>query len=81
MAQLFERFVKDGEARNLSGTTPHGYRQIWKRCASIQSLPVARLRPAHLRHSTGSSLIRSGIDVRTVAAVLRHSSAATTLNV
>ncbi len=34
-----------------------------------------------MRHSTGSWLIRSGVDVRTVAAVLRHSSAATTLNV
>ena len=39
-------------------------------------------RLAHaMRHSTGSWLIRAGVDVRTVAAVLRHSSAATTLNV
>jgi integrase len=34
-----------------------------------------------MRHSTGSWLIRSGVDVRTVAALLRHSSASTTLNV
>ena len=34
-----------------------------------------------MRHSTGSWLIRSGVDIRTVAAILRHSSAATTLNV
>ncbi len=34
-----------------------------------------------MRHSTGSWLIHAGVDVRTVAAVLRHSSASTTLNV
>ncbi len=40
------------------------------------------LRGIHaMRHSTGSWLIRAGVDVRTVAAILRHSSAATTLGV
>jgi site-specific recombinase XerD len=34
-----------------------------------------------MRHSTGSWLIRAGIDLRTVDALLRHSSPATTLNV
>ncbi len=40
------------------------------------------LRCTHaMRHSTGSWLIRSGVDIRTVAAVLRHSATSTTLNV
>ena len=34
-----------------------------------------------MRHSTGSWLIRSGVDIRTVAAILRHSATSTTLNV
>jgi integrase len=34
-----------------------------------------------MRHSTGTWLIRAGVDVRTVAALLRHSSPATTLYV
>jgi integrase len=34
-----------------------------------------------MRHSTGTWLIRAGVDVRTIAALLRHSSPATTLNV
>lgn len=48
MAQLFDRYIDDAKTRNLSGTTTHGYCQIWKRCMPIASLPVARLRPAHL---------------------------------
>ena len=59
LAQLFERFVADGEARSLSGTTLHGYRQIWKRCATIETLPIARLRPAHLSELYGA-LARDG---------------------
>ena len=61
MAQLFDRFVDDAKTRKLSGTTTHGYRQIWKRCATIASLPVARLRPAHLS-DLYSTLSRTGWD-------------------
>jgi len=40
------------------------------------------LRGIHaMRHSTGSWLIRAGVDVRTVAAILRHSNPSTTLGV
>lgn len=40
------------------------------------------LRNLHgIRHSTGSWLIRAGVDVTTVAAILRHSSPSTTLGV
>jgi integrase len=46
--QLFERFMRDAEARNLSGTTLYGYREIWKRVAPIAALPVGKLKPAHL---------------------------------
>jgi integrase len=34
-----------------------------------------------IRHSTGSWLVHAGVDVRTVAAILRHSSPSTTLNI
>jgi len=61
LQQLFERFVADGEARGLSGTTIHGQKQIWKRCGTIAALPVSRLRPAHLAELY-SSLIRIGWD-------------------
>jgi integrase len=40
------------------------------------------LRNLHgIRHSTGSWLIRAGVDVTTVAAILRHSTPSTTLAV
>lgn len=61
MAQLFDRFIDDAVTRKLSGTTTHGYRQIWKRCASIALLPVARLRPAHLS-DLYATLSRTGWD-------------------
>ena len=48
MDALFERFMLDAEARNLSGTTLYGYRACWNRCAPIAKLPVERLKPAHL---------------------------------
>jgi site-specific recombinase XerD len=34
-----------------------------------------------MRHSTGSWLIRSGVDIRTAAAILRHSATSTTVNI
>lgn len=57
--QLFERFIRDGEARNLSGTTLHGYRQIWKRVAPIAGLCATKLKPAHLSELYGD-LARDG---------------------
>jgi len=40
------------------------------------------IRTVHgMRHSTGSWLLNAGVDVRTVAAILRHSTPTTTLNV
>jgi integrase len=40
------------------------------------------LRNLHgIRHSTGSWLVRAGVDVTTVAAILRHSTPSTTLAV
>ena len=40
------------------------------------------LRNQHgIRHSTGSWLVRAGVDVTTVAAILRHSTPSTTLAV
>ncbi len=59
MAQLFDRFIDDATTRKLSGATLHGYRQIWKRCTSIASLAVAKLRPAHLS-DLYSTLSRTG---------------------
>lgn len=57
--QLFERFVRDGEARSLSGTTLHGYRQIWKRVEPLVGLAVVKLKPAHLSELYGQ-LAREG---------------------
>jgi integrase len=52
-----------------------GVRRIAKRAG-------LSLRGVHaMRHSTGSWLIRSGVDIRTVAAILRHSATSTMLNV
>ncbi len=45
---LFRRYMFDAEARRLSGTTLHGYEQIWKRVAPLASIPVTKLKPAHL---------------------------------
>jgi len=59
MQLLFGRFIEDAELRNLSGTTLHGYRQIWKRCTAIATLPVAKIRPAHLS-DLYATLSRSG---------------------
>ncbi|MHB1549594.1 MAG: tyrosine-type recombinase/integrase [Vulcanimicrobiaceae bacterium] len=56
---LFERYVAAAEARGASGTTIRGYREIWKRCAAIVSLPVAKLKPVHLAELY-SELARSG---------------------
>jgi integrase len=53
----------------------HAIRRIAKRAGTL-GLGVHAM-----RHSTGTWLIRAGIDVRTVAALLRHSSSSTTLNV
>jgi integrase len=53
----------------------HAIRRIAKRAGTL-GLGVHAM-----RHSTGTWLIRAGIDVRTVAALLRHSSPSTTLNV
>lgn len=53
----------------------HAIRKIAKRAGTL-GLGVHAM-----RHSTGTWLIRAGIDVRTVAALLRHSSPSTTLNV
>jgi integrase len=59
LGALFELFMKDGEARALSGTTLHGYRQIWKRCDRIASLPLLKLKPIHLSELY-SELARAG---------------------
>jgi len=63
----------------LGGTpSPGAISHAIRRVAAPANLNVL---DAHaMRHSTGSWLIRSGVDVRTVAAPLRHSSASTTLN-
>jgi integrase len=57
--QLFERFMLDAAARSLSGTTLHGYRQIWKRVEPIAGVQVAKLKPAHLSELYGQ-LARDG---------------------
>jgi len=50
---LFRRYMFDAEARRLSGTTLHGYEQIWKRVAPLASIPVTKLRGrADFRGST-----------------------------
>ena len=56
---LFELFMKDAEARALSGTTLHGYRQIWKRCDRVASLPLLKLKPIPLSELY-SELARAG---------------------
>jgi integrase len=53
----------------------HAIRRIAKRAGTL-GLGVHAM-----RHPTGTWLIRAGIDVRTVAELLRHSSPSTTLNV
>jgi integrase len=53
----------------------HAIRRIAKRAGTIG------LGVHSMRHSTGTWLIRAGVEVRTVAALLRHSSPTTTLNV
>jgi hypothetical protein len=51
------------------------------RCSAHVKRPGLGGRRVHaIRHSTGSWLNRAGVDVRTVAALLRHSSPAKTLN-
>ncbi len=57
------------------GAISHAVRRIARRAGlSVRGVHA-------MRHSTGSWLIRSGVDVRTVAAILRHSAPSTTLNV
>ncbi len=68
-------FAPAGGGMPSPGSITHAVRRILTK-AGIQGRGVHAM-----RHSTGSWLIRSGVDVRTVAAILRHSSAATTLNV
>jgi len=68
-------FAPEGGGR----PTPGSLSQAIRRIAEGEGLT---LRGVHaMRHSTGSWLIRSGVDIRTVAAVLRHSAPSTTLNV
>jgi integrase len=68
-------FTPEGGGVPSPGVISHAIRRIAKRAG-------LSLRGVHaLRHSTRSWLIRSGVDIRTVAAVLRHSSASTTLDV
>jgi integrase len=57
------------------GAITHAIRLIAKRAGTV-GLGVHAM-----RHSTGSWLVRAEVDVRTVAALLRPSSPATTLNV
>ena len=57
------------------GAITHAVRAIVKR-AGLSGRAVQAM-----RHSAGSWLIRENVDVRTVAALLRHSSPVTTLNV
>ena len=59
--------------------TPAALGQAVRRIAERAGLSM---RGTHaMRHSTGSWLIRSGVDIRTVAAILRHSATSTTLNI
>lgn len=72
-----EGFVFAGE---LGGRpTPEGLGQAIRRIARRAGL--SQIGVHAMRHSTGSWLIRAGVDVRTVAAVMRHSSPSTTLGV
>jgi integrase len=55
---------------------------ISRHVAKIAQRAGLSLRTTHgIRHSTGSWLVHAGVDVRTVAAILRHSSPSTTLNI
>ena len=50
--------------------------------AKIAKRAGLSIRTVHgMRHSTGSWLLNAGVDIRTVAAILRHSTPTTTLNV
>jgi integrase len=48
LEELFGRYVADAETRGASGTTIRGYREIWKRCGSVATIQLAKLRPVHL---------------------------------
>jgi integrase len=56
---------------------PNSIGQAVRRIARRAGLTVTALHS--MRHSTGSWLIADGVDIQTVSAVLRHSSASTTL--
>jgi integrase len=60
MNALFQKFIQDAAVRNLSGTTLHGYRQIWKRVEKpIGAIPIKKLTAARLSDLYGD-LARNG---------------------
>lgn len=58
---------------------PHSITEAWRRIAARAGIPNARFHD--LRHAAATHMIAAGVDVRTVAGRLRHSSPSMTLDV
>lgn len=71
-AYLFES--KTGTPIELRGLSRHF-------ADTVEKLGLPKTTIHSLRHLAASELIRSGVDVRTVAAILGHASATTTMNI
>ncbi len=65
--EVFARFMRDAEARNLSGTTLHRYRQLWAYAAPISGTKVDRLRPVQLADLYANLQRAGGKDGRALA--------------
>lgn len=63
-------------ARKLDPFSESGFRSWWARCLERAGLPHRR--PHDARHTTGTRLVKSGKNFRTVSKFLRHASLNTT---
>jgi integrase len=59
LTQVFERFIAEAEGDGLSGTTLRNYRDTWRRCETIASVPIVKLRPMHIA-SLRAGLLNTG---------------------
>jgi integrase len=59
LADVYNAFMDEAEGDGLSGTTLRNYRETFRRCETIASVPIVKLRPTHIARLR-AALLNSG---------------------